>query len=86
MPHAGTVTEELRNDVRFALRFKVGKRQQPLTDVERDMVAAAICAIGRSSEARRGAGLRSWGGCLTRADGGHIIERSSPLTLGDSVA
>jgi hypothetical protein len=32
----------LRNDVRFALRFKVGKRQQPLTDVERDMVAAAI--------------------------------------------
>jgi hypothetical protein len=32
----------LRNDVRFALRFKVGKRQQPVTDVERDMVAAAI--------------------------------------------
>jgi hypothetical protein len=27
-----TVTEELRNDVRFALRFKVGRKQQPLTD------------------------------------------------------
>jgi hypothetical protein len=39
---APTVTEELRNDVRFALRFKVGRKQQPLTDVERDMVAAAI--------------------------------------------
>jgi putative ABC transport system substrate-binding protein len=26
------VTEELRNDVRFALRFKVGRKQQPLTD------------------------------------------------------
>jgi hypothetical protein len=37
-----TVTEELRNDVRFALRFKVGRKQQPLTDTERDMVAAAI--------------------------------------------
>jgi hypothetical protein len=24
------VTEELRNDVRFALRFKVGRKQQPL--------------------------------------------------------
>jgi hypothetical protein len=39
---APTVTEELRNDVRFALRFKVGRKQQPLTDQERDMVAAAI--------------------------------------------
>ena len=37
-----TVTEELRNDVRFALRFKVGRKQQPLTDTQRDMVAAAI--------------------------------------------
>jgi hypothetical protein len=36
------VTEELRNDVRFALRFKVGRKQQPLPDKERDMVAAAI--------------------------------------------
>jgi hypothetical protein len=25
------VTEELRNDVRFALRFKIGRKQQPLT-------------------------------------------------------
>jgi hypothetical protein len=36
------ITEELRNDVRFALRFKVGRKRQPLTDTERDMVAAAI--------------------------------------------
>jgi hypothetical protein len=42
MPWPPTVTEELRNDVRFALRFKVGRKQQPLTDTERDMVAAAI--------------------------------------------
>jgi hypothetical protein len=35
---APTVTEELRNDVPFALRFKVGRKQQPLTDTERDMV------------------------------------------------
>jgi hypothetical protein len=33
---------ELRNDVRFALSFKVGRKQQPLTDTERDRVAAAI--------------------------------------------
>ena len=39
---APTVTDELRNDVRFALRFKVGSKQQPLTDMERDTVAAAI--------------------------------------------
>jgi hypothetical protein len=32
----------LRNDVLFALRFKVGRKQQPLTDTERDIVAAAI--------------------------------------------
>jgi hypothetical protein len=37
-----TRTEELRNDVRFALRFEVGRKQQPPTDTERDMVAAAI--------------------------------------------
>ena len=42
MPWAPTVAEELRNDVRVALRFKVGRKQQPLTDTERDMVAAAI--------------------------------------------
>jgi hypothetical protein len=41
MPWAPTVTEELRNDVRFALRFKVGRKQQ-LTDTERDLVATAI--------------------------------------------
>jgi hypothetical protein len=29
-----TVTEELRVDVRFALRFKVGRKQRPLTDTE----------------------------------------------------
>jgi hypothetical protein len=38
----GAEVEELSNDVRFALRFKVGRKQQPLTDIERDMVAAAI--------------------------------------------
>jgi hypothetical protein len=32
----------LRNNVRFALRFKIGRKQQSLTDAERDMVAAAI--------------------------------------------
>jgi hypothetical protein len=37
-----TITEELRNDVHFALRFKVGRKPQPVTDRERDMVAAAI--------------------------------------------
>ena len=42
MPWAPTVAVELRNDVRVALRFKVGRKQQPLTDTERDMVAAAI--------------------------------------------
>jgi hypothetical protein len=29
-------------DVRFALKFKVGKSRRPLTDTERDMVADAI--------------------------------------------
>ena len=42
MPWPPNVTEELRNDVRFALRFKVGRKQQPLNEKERDMVAAAI--------------------------------------------
>jgi hypothetical protein len=37
-----TVAEELRRDVRFALTFKVGNKQRPLTDTERDMVADAI--------------------------------------------
>jgi hypothetical protein len=32
----------LRNDVRFALGWKIGKKLRPLTDVECDMVAAAI--------------------------------------------
>ena len=36
------VAEELRRDVRFALTFKVGKKQRPLTDTERDMVADVI--------------------------------------------
>jgi hypothetical protein len=42
MPWEPTVAEELRNDVRFALGWKVGKKLRPLTDTERDMVAAAI--------------------------------------------
>jgi hypothetical protein len=49
---APTVTEELHNDVRFAFRFKVGKRQQPLTDIERDMVADAYSDL----QLTRGAG------------------------------
>jgi hypothetical protein len=48
-PHA--LGEELRNDVRFALRFKVGRKQQSLTDTERDMVAAGAARC----EKRRGA-------------------------------
>ena len=58
---APTVAEELRNDVRFALRFKVGRKQQPLTDVERDMVAAAIVEHIRlcNWKVERGA---PWGG------------------------
>jgi hypothetical protein len=49
MPWAPTVAEELRNDVRVALRFKVGRKQQPLTDTERDMVAAAIVEQNEAS-------------------------------------
>ncbi len=37
-----TVADELRNDVKFALGFKVEKKLRPLMDAERDMVAAAI--------------------------------------------
>jgi hypothetical protein len=37
-----TVAQELRNDVKFALGFKVGKKLRPLTYTERDLVAAAI--------------------------------------------
>ena len=36
-----TVADELRRDVP-ALGFKIGKRLRPLTDIERDLVAAAI--------------------------------------------
>ena len=42
MPWPPTVAEELRNDVRFGLGWKVGKKLRPLTDTERDMVAAVI--------------------------------------------
>jgi hypothetical protein len=42
MSWAPTVAEELRNDVRFALGWKIGKKLSPLTDIERDIVAAAI--------------------------------------------
>jgi hypothetical protein len=37
-----SVADELRNDVKFALGFKVGKKRRPLMDAQRDMVAAAI--------------------------------------------
>ena len=36
------MAEELRKDVRFAVRFEVGRKQQSPSDTERDMVAAAI--------------------------------------------
>jgi hypothetical protein len=70
MPWAPTVTEELRNDVRFALGWKVGKMLRPVTDTERDMVAAAIVehirlCYWRVERGSRGAGLRSWGGVTT---------------------
>jgi hypothetical protein len=35
--------------VRVALRFKVGRKHQPLTDTERDMVAAAIVEQNEAS-------------------------------------
>ena len=61
-----TRTEELRNDVRFALRFEVGRKQQPPTDTERDIVAAAMVEHIRLcnwkvERAAPWAGLRSWG-------------------------
>ena len=71
MPWGPTVAEELQCDGRFALGFKVGKRLRPLTDTERDLVAAAVVehirlsVIGKLSAGRRGAGLRIWGGGLT---------------------
>ena len=59
------MTEELRDDVRFALRFDVGRKQHPrptpnATWSRRRSSNISAYVIGRSSELRRGAGLRSW--------------------------
>jgi hypothetical protein len=56
MPWAPTVAEELRNDVRFALGWKIGKKLRPITDVERDMVdrrAHPAVQLARREEPRR---------------------------------
>jgi hypothetical protein len=84
-----TVAEELRNDVRYALGLKVGKQQRPLTDTERDMVAAAIVehirsAIGRWSAGRRGVGLRSWGGGLANLSRRRRIFIFQPVSGGSA--
>jgi hypothetical protein len=65
------VAEELRNDVRFALGWKIGKKLRPLTDTERDMVAAAIVEHIRLCNWRVERGP-SWGGFaeLGRPPGG----------------
>jgi hypothetical protein len=36
------IAREVAIDVRFALTFKVGRSRRPLTDAERDIVAAAV--------------------------------------------
>ena len=36
------IARQVAADVRFALTFKVGRSKRPLTDTERDLVAAAV--------------------------------------------
>lgn len=36
------IARQVAADVRFALTFKVGRSRRPLTDAERDLVAAAV--------------------------------------------
>ena len=36
------IVRQVAADVRFALTFKVGRSKRPLTDAERDLVAAAV--------------------------------------------
>ncbi len=36
------IARQVAADVRFALTFKVGRSRRPLTDTERDLVAAAV--------------------------------------------
>jgi hypothetical protein len=64
---APTVTDELRNNVRFAPGWKVRKKLRSLTDAERGMVVAATVEHIRLcnwkvARGRRRVGLRSWGG------------------------
>jgi hypothetical protein len=50
---APTVTEELRNDVRFALRFKVGRKQQPLSPARAaQLIAFATQSLWLQSDGR----------------------------------
>jgi hypothetical protein len=59
------IVREVQFDVRFALTFKVGRPRRPLTDFERDLVAAAIVEhlqlanwiIVRGAASRGGAAL-----------------------------
>jgi len=77
-----TVTEELRNDVRFALRFKVGRKQQPLTDTERDMLAAAIVEHIRLCNWRVERGP-PWGGLAELGRGGLVASKKAPPRQGE---
>jgi hypothetical protein len=36
------LARQVADDVRFALTFRVGRSRRPLTDAERDLVAAAV--------------------------------------------
>jgi hypothetical protein len=77
---APTVTDELRNNVRFAPGWKVGKKLRSLTDAERDMVVAATVEHIRLcnwkvARGRRRVGLRSWGG-------GQVANKKAPPRRG----
>ena len=80
MLRAPTVTDELRNNVRFAPGWKVGKKLRSLTDAERDMVVAATVEHIRLcnwkvARGRRRVGLRSWGG-------GQVANKKAPPRRG----
>ena len=69
MPWPPTVTEELRNDVRFALGSRSAENSSPSQTPERDMVAAAIVehirlCNWRVEWGRRAADLRGVGAAV----------------------
>ncbi len=81
-----TVAEELRNDVRFALGWKIGEKLRPITDVERDMVAAIVehirlCNWRVERGPPRGLGLRSWGGVVPAGATRCVFRDRGPATL-----